>query len=527
MTRQDAPGLLALAAALAWLAWVAPEFVAAARTHIESGDPGSVLRLGLALLPLSLAVALPGLEARFPGRALSTSLWIAGGALMLAAVDASAHAAINPDELYHLHVAWLIGDGMVPFRDFFLQQNVLWYVLAAPFMHLFQDHLVVVQLARLSNLLFTAGTILLAARIVRRYHRLDASTGIFLLAMSGFLTTAFEVRPDPLGNLLLMASLDAVLAGSSAWGGLWSGLAILATLKSTIPAALIGLGTCRGEKPLRQAIRFGAATTACVLFEWAVLAVLGAWHDYWLGAYTFNVVFLRLHSGEPLFPSITTFWLHQHVVEDPLLLALVPLGVVVLLRRREWLIPMAAVLTIGFAIQSRLGHPQYTLFQMSMLGILAAAALPAEQGSERRLLHGAPLGMSVLLVAFMSLLGVAAHPYGGFDLSGPQTALAHVRPGETYYGPEGPGMMRHPVFRRDAGFYPCLWARTPHDLLTSGLVALPRPLEPDLVAHPPDAIVLSDPSERERILRELARHGMHYQDVGHDVWALLQARRSR
>jgi hypothetical protein len=167
-------------------------------------------------------------------------------------------------------------------------------------------------------------------------------------------------------------------------------------------------------------------------------------------------------------------------------------------------------------VLTRIGHPQYTIFSMILLGLIAACALPRRLVEPTSLLSGTLPAMSLAILAFMTLLRSAAMPPEGFSVSASQLALDHVPRRGSYYGPETAGMLASPIFRRDATFYPQVYAFNVRPIMESGAFPPPRPFEPD---SPPDVMVVDAPGYRKALLERFAAMGAHYEQVGRNVWA--------
>ena len=70
------------------------------------------------------------------------SLAVFGSLIALAAViriGVIFNRVIDPDESQHLHGAWLVGQGQVPYRDFWEHHMPLFYYIAAPLTAWFAD----------------------------------------------------------------------------------------------------------------------------------------------------------------------------------------------------------------------------------------------------------------------------------------------------------------------------------------------------------------------------------------------------
>jgi 4-amino-4-deoxy-L-arabinose transferase-like glycosyltransferase len=123
----------------------------------------------------------------------------------------------DPDEFEHLHGAWAITKGLVPYRDFFEHHTPGIHFLLAP-LFLFFD--VETDVAGAFGLVFLArrlmwvfaGALLALTWWLGRIWRDDrvAAAGTFFLAMTVmFLEKTLEVRPDVVSVPLWLASLGA------------------------------------------------------------------------------------------------------------------------------------------------------------------------------------------------------------------------------------------------------------------------------------------------------------------------------
>jgi hypothetical protein len=156
---------------------------------------------------------------------------------------------IDPDEFEHLHAAFLVSLGDVPYRDFFEHHGPAWYALLAPLFRIFGPSLDVLWAGRAIALLCGLASIGLTGRLAQRLAGPKvALVSVCLLAWSVvFHVKAIELRPDVPAMLLML------LAASTLWhrdvsfrramlAGFWAGLATLFTQKSIVPAAGVWLG---------------------------------------------------------------------------------------------------------------------------------------------------------------------------------------------------------------------------------------------------------------------------------------------
>ena len=105
---------------------------------------------------------------------------------------------LEPDETEHLHPAWAIAHGQVPYRDFWQLHPPLFYYLMAPLFALMGDDLRIIYAARGLMLLCLLLILLQLYRIARACF--DALTGLLAVLLLSYFVLwwrpAYEVRPD-------------------------------------------------------------------------------------------------------------------------------------------------------------------------------------------------------------------------------------------------------------------------------------------------------------------------------------------
>jgi len=218
---------------------------------------------------------------------------------------------IDPDELEHLHAAYLVWLGDVPYRDFFEHHAPALYYFAKPLFSLHGPELAVLWGGRTCMWLCSLGILALTGQLARRVGGpgmgLPAAT---LLALSTvFHLKAIEFRPDVPAALLL---LGAVLAWTSAassrrvfLAGMLAGLATLFTQKSLIPTMGLWLGqmilllfqsdaAAPGDLHQTRSARLSTAVRSTLYFAlggalpwgltFGLFATAGAADDLWRGA---------------------------------------------------------------------------------------------------------------------------------------------------------------------------------------------------------------------------------------------------
>ena len=219
-----------------------------------------------------------------PGRCLAIAVVLLIGvpfALRLALIE---RRGFNPDEFEHLHFAWSIADGQVPYRDYFDHHTPLLHFALAPLVRCFDVAtspdavLGLVYAARRAMWVLGSLTLLLTALVGSSYRgRAVGLASALLLANTGvFLSKGIEVRPDVPATLLICAAVWCAQRGSrrlaelrSVMWFLLSGLAwstaVLLTQKVLLLAPGVGLAAlwlmldARMRPAAGSRIRAGAA----------------------------------------------------------------------------------------------------------------------------------------------------------------------------------------------------------------------------------------------------------------------------
>jgi hypothetical protein len=132
-----------------------------------------------------------------PMRQRILSLCLAVAALAALTTHA-ARVAFDEDEFQHVHMAWLIHHGQVPYVDFFEHHSPLYHLLLSP-LFLLGDGPFQISLFRGISVLSTIGVLLGVFRMARRESGSSgaAGFGVCLLAASPmFIGKMVEARPD-------------------------------------------------------------------------------------------------------------------------------------------------------------------------------------------------------------------------------------------------------------------------------------------------------------------------------------------
>ena len=172
---------------------------------------------------------------------------------------------IDPDESQHLHVAWLITQGQVPYRDFWEHHLPFFHYAMAPLTAWLAERPEVYFAARSMMTLLAAAAVVLTWRLARRLS-VDGAVwaAVVLLFLPQFAETSTETRPDVPALVAHLATLLALVRwrenGRTGWlwvAGAWQGAALALSIKAIFGLAgvmvvVAGLPR-RGGDPARRA----------------------------------------------------------------------------------------------------------------------------------------------------------------------------------------------------------------------------------------------------------------------------------
>ncbi len=343
-------------------------------------------------------------------------------------------APFNPDEVEYFRASRWVGEGLVPFRDFWEHHLPLHFLLLAPVTPCARSATVEsLLLFRVSQLPILIATVLVAARLL---SRAGVSRAASLLGVSCFFLaihrSVVEIRIDVTMNLFLLAGLLALThegdgggprPASSLFGGLLLGLACLASQRA-MPTALVALAatsvpelTSGGAVGLKRlAGRFLPAAAGLGVMAMVTLAAAlasGALPGLWEQCFRLNLLYERLPSSAAAGPSALD-WLGRflHRPGAVALLALGASGALLGIResRTRRLSTVVAILAAAqvvllLTIRSPFPYQFQTLFWL--LAILAAVTFDALMRIGRRSAVGVTTAAALLALVGM-LLAVRA-----------------------------------------------------------------------------------------------------------------------
>jgi hypothetical protein len=416
----------------------------------------------------------PGHGWRRPRLVVGTIVLLAIAGLGAAMV---AHAKLDPDESQHLHVAWLIAQGRVPYADFWEHHMPLLPCALAPVTRWFAERPAVYFAARALMAVTAAATLGLVYALGGRLGPGVGAAAVILLAVQvRFLQHSVQVRPDVPALFTWLATVFMLVRwrerARSGW--LWAaGLALGLTAAFTPKAAFLAPGAALvvlsspGEPPpiLPRMVRrlaslaAGCAVPLVVLLVWLAAARGPAA----LRAFVEDVVVANLR-----FPD----FVKQTAVgaEGVGFVFLGLAGVVMTLRRHGWralqhpvhgplLIP-AAVLSGILLLPSTPAVYSYTWLPVLAIGslyagqALLAAVERARTGAGKRSTAILALVVVVALIVPLAVVGVLTLPRNRDNeahIMRMKRELAYACPGEAVLdgGPLA-------VFRPTALRYPSL-----------------------------------------------------------------------
>jgi hypothetical protein len=249
------------------------------------------------------------LRAQEPAAAAERRLsWVVLALILLALairVPLLVHQKLGDDEAEHLHAAWAVVHGQVPYRDFWQIHPPLLYYLMAPVFTLMGEDLKIVYVGRGLMLLCLLLCLVQLYRIARACF--DKLTGLLAVCLLSYLLLywqpTYEVRPDLPQTLLILVSLWRFMR---AWedrsrveflaSGALLGIASCFLLKTLFP--LVGFTLVFGlSASLRRSatvLRETLSDLLCFLAAFAVPLILGGvllWKaGAWPGFYRWVVV---------------------------------------------------------------------------------------------------------------------------------------------------------------------------------------------------------------------------------------------
>jgi len=335
--------------------------------------------------------------------------------LVLLVLLTSVNGRFSVDEFEHIHSAWYVRTGHVPYSDFFQHHNpLLWYVMA-PFLWVFGHTVRTVMVFRFLMFIFTLGIAYLTYLISRALTD-SKEAGLFsvllLLSMRTFVGSALEIRPDipmVLFGLLSIYYLVKFLQTNENWRitlcGLFASISFLFLQKMIFLlfayAAIFVCQLSRRQMSAKGVLYFCVSFLAPQAVLAGYLMTTGSFRDYilanWLVNVTRDMTDTRFGLSLPLavmgFRRRTRgFWV------------LCALAVALVLRDKKTSVELKTVaficlvLFLSLSVYRQLSD-HYFMFAISALCIVVACFLKI--GFDNLKLAEAPRMLLILLVIFI------------------------------------------------------------------------------------------------------------------------------
>ncbi len=221
------------------------------------------------------------------------------------------HQPKTGDDIEHLHSAWLVYQGYVPYVDFFQHHNPLLWYLFAPLLGYFAYDLAIVDIVREVSTLVMFFTLYITALTVKKFIVNSWYAGVLVIAAafpSYVMFSGQDFRPDnymicafTLGIYYFFSYLSQNKTRYLIWSFLWMFISFLFMQKSIFLLVVFAIVViaCLYVK----AVSWRDLINACVLP--LILSVLfcywlvyhGMVERYWLSNFIFNLYIPDVYNG--------------------------------------------------------------------------------------------------------------------------------------------------------------------------------------------------------------------------------------
>jgi hypothetical protein len=231
------------------------------------------------------------------------------------------------DEFEHIHSAWYIARGAVPYRDFFQHHNPLFWYLTAPLTILMGESTGILIFLRIAMFLMAVCTALVAAVTAVRISSKPIAglyCYILLLSCNMFAEKVVEIRPDVpmvmmgmLSVYFFMQFLDTSSIKDIIFSGVCAAISFLFLQKAIFLCATLSLFmlimAVRRKASLKAGLSFFICLGTSFILPFLFFACQGALHDYFLNGYLLNLSnsysFALWESLQPYLFVDTGFWI--------------------------------------------------------------------------------------------------------------------------------------------------------------------------------------------------------------------------
>ena len=253
-------------------------------------------------------------ERTYPRRLLSVdgSLYIVIALLLLVILLSSyaVHRWFDHDEFEHIHSAWYVANGSLPYIDFFQNHHPLLYYCMAPLLLAAGYSIQTVILLRMTMFGLTIGiacmTYLIAQRVTSS-QRASLLSVLLLLSMVMFVEKSIEIRPDVpqvlLGLISVYFFMSFIQVQQDKYivlAGITASVSFLFLQKSLFLLLAYGVLLCYGllrrRIPLRSIVYFVVSFSPPAILLLSYLLLTGTVEEYVLTNWLVNMHWLQAFS---------------------------------------------------------------------------------------------------------------------------------------------------------------------------------------------------------------------------------------
>jgi hypothetical protein len=230
--------------------------------------------------------------------------WLIGflALLSILIVFNSACRFFDHDEFEHLHTAWYLQQGDLPYRDVYQNHHPLFWPLLLPLLEVFGHSVAAVMSGRVLMLMMMiamAFTVFKITALITKSREIQLYALLFLLSTVVWVGKGLEIRPDVPQALLALVSVYYLLLffkggrlRNMAYAGLWAALSFLFLQKTVLLLAACGpiflYKLVKKEISLKAPLLFVLCFLAPLLPFLAYLLLTGSWPDYVLTNWIVN-----------------------------------------------------------------------------------------------------------------------------------------------------------------------------------------------------------------------------------------------
>lgn len=374
------------------------------------------------------------------------------------------HKFFHNDEIEHLHSAWYIKQGYIPYKDFFQHHNPLLWYLILPFLYLFGDSVNTLLAVRIFMGIVTAGiayfTYLIAFTISR-----SKETGIISVVLLSstvlFMEKSIEIRPDVPQVLFGMVSIYLFIRFLHLkvnkyifFSGLSAAVSFLFLQKTVFLllsyAMIFAYVVVKKEIKLRSPFYFLCGFIPPLMIFLTYLQISGSFYDYFLTNWRLNMSNLgsRQISLDPLKPIIYAF------SQNPVILIIIILAVIFLFLNKKTLRDVKVVTFLGVVqllslISYSVTFKHYYLFAVPLLCITGSYYLTSLLDTFKVIETYRIALVGILIFGAAPFLLVNTFHSNHLQLAKMKYVLEHTKENEMVYD----GLNTFNIFRHDVHYF--------------------------------------------------------------------------